>query len=120
MTALHPFRVADASATSKLDPVTLEALVKSSLFVLGVSDTLGNITQASGQIALAVAWAKTGLIYYYDSTDSTTADDGTTCLVDGSGHRYKLEDSASIKISSVLDRTNTPRGSPAVGDAYIC
>ena len=25
MTALHPFRVADASATSKLDPITLEA-----------------------------------------------------------------------------------------------
>jgi len=120
MTALHPFRVADASATSKLDPITLEAIVKGTLFVIGVSDTMGNITQASGQIALAVAWAKTGLIYFYDSTDTTTADDGATCLVDASGHRYKLQDSSTaIKVASVLAQQNTPPVSPSVGDAYV-
>lgn len=119
MTVLHPTRVADAAATAKLDPITLESLVKRTVWVMGATESLGDFTQGTGEIALAVASQATGQVYFYDSSDTTTPDDGVTCLVDGSGHRYFLEESTTIKVSSVLDLTDTPPGSPTIGDAYI-
>ena len=119
MTSLHPIRVADAAATTKLDPITLEAMVKRTVLALGPSESLGDITQASGEIALAVAAGSLGQLFFYDSTDTTTADDGLTVLVDASGHRYKLEDSATVAVSSVISETNTPAVGPSIADAYI-
>lgn len=119
MTTPFPLRVADAAATDQLDPVNLEALVKRTVQVFSPSESLADFTQASGEIALCVAMGDLGQLFFYDDTDTTTADDGLTCLVDGSGHRYKLEDSATVAVSSVLGETNTPAVGPTIGDAYI-
>ncbi|MFA5897925.1 MAG: DUF2793 domain-containing protein [Hyphomicrobium sp.] len=124
MTTTTPIRVAAATvdATSVNGGITstlLEAMVKRLGFVLATTESLGDYTQASGEIALMVWSAATGSAYFYDSTDSTTADDGVTCLVDASGHRYFVHDSADLLVNSVLSETNTPPGSPSVGDKYI-
>lgn len=119
MTTPFPLRVADAAATDQLDPVNLEALVKRTVQVFSPSESLSDFTQASGEIALCVAMGDLGQLFFYDSADTTTADDGLTCLVDGSGHRYKLEDSATVAVSSVISETNTPAVGPTIGDAYI-
>jgi hypothetical protein len=56
--------------------------------------------------------------FQYDSTDSTTANDGITCLVTLDGKRYK---SASITYPyAVLSGSvTTPPVSPTIGDAYL-
>jgi Protein of unknown function (DUF2793) len=97
----------------------LEALVKNVPVVLSVGESLGDVAQASGEVALSVIHAALGAIFFYDATDSTTPDDGVTCLVDASGHRYHLWDSASVLVNSVISETNTPPGSPDIADAYI-
>lgn len=120
----HPVRTAadtvDANVTDGgITQTLLEALVKRTALVLGPTESLGAITQSAGEIALAVIHGAHGNIYFYDETDSTTPDDGFTCLVDGSGHRYIIENMASVSLSSVLAEQNTPPVSPASGDAYI-
>lgn len=57
-------------------------------------------------------------LFQYDSADSTTAHDGTTCLVSNDGKRYKA--STLTAPWSVLSRgTSAQPGSPAVGDSYL-
>lgn len=61
-----------------------------------------------------------GRIFHYDPTDTTTAYDGTTCLVSADGLRYKLAEGVDVFAYSVLDNTiATPPDSPSVGDAYL-
>ena len=60
-----------------------------------------------------------GRTYLYDSADTTTAHDGVSCLVTDDDKRYKLATNAEVLCYSVLERTNTPPGSPAIGDAYL-
>lgn len=61
-----------------------------------------------------------GRVYHYDSTDTTTAHDGVTCLVSNEGRRYKLATGSEVDIYSVLSFTTTaPPGSPTLGDAYL-
>ena len=118
--ALHPFRSAAATEAGVVEDTLLEAIVERTALVLERTESLADFTQSTGEIALCVIHAATGYLYFYDETDATTADDGITCLVDGSGHRYHLQDSASVSLGSVLGLTNTPAVGPSVGDAYIC
>lgn len=63
-----------------------------------------------------------GVVFWYDSADSTTAHDGTTCIVTADGKRFKADQfrGRNAKIVPVLDKDLTaPPGSPAVGDTYI-
>ena len=115
----HPFRTAAAAESGVYDDTLLEAGVKRTLFVLAVDEELGDYEFDTGEIPLAVAWAKTGFVYFYDSTDSTTPDDGLTTLVTGNGLRYVIEDAASISLNSVLGSPTTPTGAEVVGNAYI-
>lgn len=115
----HPFRTAAAAESGVYEDTLLEAGVKRTLLVLGVDEALGDFEFDTGEIPLAVAWAATGFVYFYDSTDSTTVDDGLTTLVTGNGLRYAIEDAASISLNSVLDVVTAPAGSEVTGDAYI-
>lgn len=61
-----------------------------------------------------------GRVFHYDSTDTTTANDGITCLVTFEGRRYKLSDASDVFAYSVLNNTiATPPASPTIGDAYL-
>jgi len=60
-----------------------------------------------------------GRSYLFDPTDTTSAHDGTTVLVSSDGKRYKLASNAEVLVYSVLDRINTPPGSPTIGQAYL-
>jgi len=119
MSTAHPIRVADTSATTKIDAITLEALIKRMVWTLGPTESLSDFDFSTGEVPLALCAASTGYVYFYDATDTTTADDGLTCLVSGDGRRYILADASAIAISSVLDLTNTPPVSPTVADAYV-
>ena len=59
-----------------------------------------------------------GRDFHFDPTDTTTAHDGTSCLVSGEGHRYKLASGTDVFAYAVLNiPTATPPGSPVLGDA---
>lgn len=64
----------------------------------------------------------TGILFWRDNTDSTTAHDGVTCIVTNDGVRFKTDYFAGhpMRFIAVLDKDLTaPPGSPVVGDAYI-
>ncbi len=88
-------------------------------YCLTTAESLQTVTVVdpdAGTIPLVVV--QNGLTFSYDSADTTTAHDGTTCLVSADGKRYKI-DTFSYP-SSVLDKDLTaPPGSPSVGDKYI-
>lgn len=115
----HPFRVAAAATAGVYDDELLEEGVLRTILVLAVDESLGDLEFATGEIPLAVAWAATGYVYFYDATDATTPDDGLTTLVTGNGLRYAIEDAASISLNAVLDVETEPTGAEVVGDAYI-
>ncbi|MGV3649834.1 MAG: DUF2793 domain-containing protein, partial [Devosia sp.] len=116
-----PSEVISAAATENglVQATLLAALIERSAYVVGPTEALADLTQASGLIYQAIISAATGYLYFYDAADSTTPDDGITCLVDGSGHRYHLASGSAVQLSSVLAEQNAPPGSPAEGDAYI-
>ncbi|MGJ5203647.1 DUF2793 domain-containing protein [Bradyrhizobium sp. HKCCYLR20261] len=61
-----------------------------------------------------------GRYFHLDATDTTTAHDGTSCLVSSDGLRYKLAAGTDVFAYSVLDNTlSAPPGSPTRGDAYL-
>lgn len=61
-----------------------------------------------------------GRVFHYDPTDTTTAHDGTSCLVSADGLRYKLAVGTDVFAYAVLDNTiATPPVSPSIGDAYL-
>lgn len=114
-----PIRTAAAAENGLLKDTLLEATIKRTIYVLDVGEAWGDLDQTVGEKRLAIVDAAVGYLYLYDSTDTTTADDGLTCRVTGTSERYHIEDAASISISSVLDQQNSPPGSPANYDAYI-
>lgn len=60
-----------------------------------------------------------GEIFPYDASDTTTAHDGVSAIVDLSGRRYKKDLSAAIT-KSVIDKDLVAQpSSPTVGDAYL-
>ena len=93
----------------------LSTLIKRSIYVLEASEDPQTIDL---QTALIIADADSGNLFLYDSTDTTTSHDGTSCQVDINGRRYKITDELK-KPSSVLDRLATPPGSPSNGDTYL-
>src|SRR5712664_2283897 len=61
-----------------------------------------------------------GRVFHYDPADTTTAHDGTSCLVSADGLRYKLAVGTDVFAYAVLDNTiATPPVSPTLGDAYL-
>lgn len=97
----------------------LTALIERTAYVLKTSEVLSDLSQSVGLIYNVVHSQATGFAYYYNASDTTTADDGFTCLVDADGHRYLIADGADLNVSAVISLTNTPPGSPVVGDSYI-
>jgi len=63
-----------------------------------------------------------GIIFWYDPADATTAHDGVSCLVTAEGRRYKADqiNGISARIVAVIDQNlATPPVSPTLGDKYI-
>lgn len=114
----HPIRSTAVAESGVVEDTLLEAMVKRSAIVIATSETLGDFEFSTGDVPLAVIWAKTGFVYFYDSTDTTTADDGLTTIVTSDGKRYHVEDSASISVNSILSVETSPPGSPTVGDVH--
>lgn len=114
-----PIRTAAAAENGLVKDTLLEATVKRTIYVLDVGEAWGDFDQSVGEKRLAILDAATSYLYLYDATDTTTADDGLTCRVTGTGERYHIEDAASVSISSVLASQNSPPGSPANHDPYI-
>lgn len=91
----------------------LSTLIARTVYVLQSAEDTQTIDL---QTSLMVA--KDEDFFLYDPTDTTTAHDGTSVLVDSGGRRYKITDELQFP-SSVLDRLATPPGSPTVGDEYL-
>lgn len=68
--------------------------------------------------ALPLYLIQNNILFQYDSTDSTTVNDGVTCLVTSDGKRYKA---ATIAYPwAVLSyATSAQPVSPSVGDSYL-
>lgn len=115
----HPLGTAAATEGGLVEDTLIEAFRKRTALVLAVGESLGDFEFSAGEIPLAVIHATTGYCYFYDSSDSTTADDGLTCLVTGNGLRYYIDEAASISLNSVLSFETSPPGGPVVGDAHI-
>ena len=61
-----------------------------------------------------------GRDFHYDPADTTTAHDGTSCLVSADGLRYKLAVGTDVFAYAVLNNTtSTPPVSPTIQDAYL-
>ncbi|RMF00882.1 MAG: DUF2793 domain-containing protein [Alphaproteobacteria bacterium] len=58
---------------------------------------------------------QTGL-FYYDASDTTTAHDGVTVIVDSTGRRFKR---ALAEVNSFKAWQTAPPGSPQSGEAYL-
>lgn len=115
----HPIRTAAATESGVVESTLLEAIVKRTPFALNVGESLSGFDFDVGEPPLAVVALATGYLYVLDTTDSTTADDGLTCLVSGNGLRYHIEDAASLSLNSILSFETSPPGTPTVGDAHI-
>lgn len=90
-------------------------------YVLGDSDDSRNLVAVDPSTgAIIVDMVLFGRVFHYDPTDTTTAHDGTSCLVSSDGLRYKLAAGTDVFAYAVLDNTiATPPGSPSLGDAYL-
>lgn len=61
-----------------------------------------------------------GRVFHYDPTDTTTAHDGTSCLVSSDGLRYKLALGTDVFAYAVIDNAvSVPPVSPTLGDSYL-
>jgi hypothetical protein len=115
----HPLLTAATAEAGLVRDTLLDAFMRRMPLSIGPTESLVDIVQSVGSVPLCVASGAHGNLYFYDETDTTTADDGITCLVDGNGHRYKIGEDAAVKISSVLSALDAPPGSPSLGDSYI-
>lgn len=97
----------------------LDAMKKRGPLAIDKTESLGDFDFSTGSPPLAITYGATGYLYFYNADDTTTADDGVTCLVSADGRRYILADMSAIAISSVLAIDNDPPASPSDGDAYI-
>jgi hypothetical protein len=88
-------------------------------YVLASTETPGNfvaVDPASGVVVQMLFQNNIGFLY--DPTDSTTVNDGVTCLVSSDGKRFK---SATVTppYSALSTTTVAEPVSPAVGDVYL-
>lgn len=63
-----------------------------------------------------------GVVFWYDPLDALTAHDGTSCIVDADGKRFKSDGTAghNSRLKVVIDKDlSTPPATPDVGDVYI-
>lgn len=90
-----------------------DALLRSTELVIPAAATVAT-TSLAGCRALKVA----GVSYFYDSTDTTSAHDGVSVLVSADGRRYKIGQPQFVP-NRVESYTDTPAGSPALGEAYL-
>lgn len=58
-------------------------------------------------------------LYAYDSTDTTTADDGGISCIVVSGRRYKRSGEMAVRDAAISATTATQPVSPSLGDTYI-
>lgn len=90
-------------------------------YVLADSDDSRNLIATDPSTgAIIVDLMLLGRVFHYDPTDTTTAHDGTSCLVSSDGLRYKLALGSDVFAYAVLDNIiATPPVSPTLGDAYL-
>jgi hypothetical protein len=81
-----------------------------------LSTDLVVVDPASGAVPLYLIQNST--MFAYDSTDSTTAHDGVTCLVSSDGKRFK-SGTIAPPYSVLTKGTTAQPASPAVGDRYL-
>lgn len=116
--AVAAFPVAPSSAAKQL---ARDMAVRRMAYVVALASevpSLVAVDPASGAAIIDILCL--GRVFHYDSTDTTTAHDGTTCLVSVEGRRYKLASGTDVFAYAVLDKTHTaPPGSPTIGDAYL-
>lgn len=115
----HPIRSTAIANSGAVTGTLLDAFLQRMPLAIGPSESLADIAQVAGSVPLAVVHSATGQVFFYDEADTTTLDDGLTCLVDGNGHRYKLSEAAALQINSVLAMQNAPPGSPSIDDVYV-
>lgn len=88
-------------------------------YALAASETPGSwiaADAASGVVPLNVI--QNNILFAYDSTDSTTINDGVTCLVSSDAKRFKAATIAPPY--SVLTKGTTAQPvSPSIGDTYL-
>jgi len=101
--------------------LTRNVLVARMPYVLADAEDSRNLVATDPSTgAIIVDMMLFGRVFHYDPTDTTTAHDGTSCLVSADGKRYKLALGTDVFAYAVLDNTiATPPGSPALGDAYL-
>jgi len=117
--AQNPIRIAATAESGLVKGTLLEAMVKRFGYVLNTGESLGDVDFNVGEPPLVVINADNGFTFFYDATDATTADDGSTCLVSGNGLRYKATSGARPFMSSALTFATAPPGGPTVGDVHI-
>lgn len=95
----------------------LTALEKRGAYVVVAGENPASLTP--GNVNVLVYG---GVLFNYDSADSTTAHDGVTCIVTADGKRFKTDQfkGSNNALRNVKDKDlATPPGSPALGDRYI-
>jgi hypothetical protein len=117
--AQNPIRTAAAATGGLVTGSLLEAIVKRFAYILNTGESLSGLDFNVGEPPLIVISADTGFVYFYDAADATTSDDGVTCLVSGTGQRYKASSGDRPFMSSALTFASSPPGSPVVGDVHV-
>lgn len=121
MTVNHA-AVAAIPTVGNTDKVLLRNLLTARMaYVLADAEDSRNLVAVDpATAAVIVDLVFLGRDFHYDPTDTTTAHDGTSCLVSSDGLRYKLAQGTDVFAYAVLDNTiAAPPGSPTIGDAYL-
>jgi len=96
-----------------------DLLTKRMAYCLDTSEAATSFTAvdpADGTLPLYII--QSGTVFRFDSTDTTTANDGVTCLVTADGKRYKtLNVAFPYAVLSVA--VSAEPVSPTIGDAYL-
>lgn len=112
--------VAALPVASAADKALIRALcTRRFAYTLTAAESATNFVAADPDTGVVPLYLiQNSTLFAYDSTDSTTAHDGATCLVSSDGKRFK---SGTISVPySVLDKDTTAQpASPSVGDRYI-
>src|SRR4051812_32112330 len=104
MTTYHD-AVAALPENAAVDKVALRNLLTARMpYVLADSDIAGDLTGVDPDTGAAIVdIVFIGRLFHFDAADTTTLDDGVSCLVTADGRRYKLADGADVVAYSVLD-----------------
>lgn len=95
------------------------AVTKRFIWVFSDTEDTQNFTvvdPADGTLPLYIQWK--GILFQYDSTDTTTAHDGTTCAVTADAKRYKAVAAIPTPYAVLSTTTTAQPASPTLGDTY--